>query len=67
MPTDVMVNAWLDHCTQVGHKTQADALANGEKIGGRKDLATYSSGLTRIWCNAKGCVWQFEDTKGGRQ
>lgn len=61
MPTTRMIEAWLAHCKTVGHKTQAEALEAGENIEGRNDLATYSSGVTRIFCNAKRCTWQFTD------
>ena len=44
-----LIEAWLEHCKEVGHRTKAD--------GGK---ATYSMTTEQrnIYCNASGCDWK---------
>jgi len=55
-----MVAKWEEHCKQVGHVTQAEALGQGHRPNTRK-YATYDLSLSGkvIYCGLRECDWSF--------
>jgi hypothetical protein len=55
-----LVEKWQQHCSAVGHITQAEALEQGKRPNPKKHATfTFSLSGKVIYCNLRGCDWSL--------